>query len=197
MWTTLFGRFVGGLKARDLYEDSCIIFTGDHGEEFMEEGKLFHASHLSRMQTSPPLYYRPGAGFIGKDTPDIPISSHVDIFPTLLDLLLREQHHKHPVTTLFDGESIFKKDRFPFVVVGRQNWGRNPVEFFLHNGKEKVTFKRRNVSTTKGERTLLRVVSVKDEYDKVIPIASEEVETYVRTRYGKALSRLFTSRENS
>ncbi|HPE85223.1 MAG TPA: sulfatase-like hydrolase/transferase, partial [Chlamydiales bacterium] len=40
----LVGSFKYALHKRGLYKNAVIAFTGDHGEEFYEEGNLFHAS---------------------------------------------------------------------------------------------------------------------------------------------------------
>ncbi|NGX51464.1 MAG: Inner membrane protein YejM, partial [Chlamydiae bacterium] len=135
---SLFGRVIQKLKSKKLYDDAVIIFTGDHGEEFFEEGQLFHASHLSLMQTQPPIYYKLGDNSRAKDI-DIKktLTSHIDIFPTILDYLVGEQ----PFFKLFHGESIFKDKRFPYVVTGRFNGPRSPEEFFIHDGLRKFTLR--------------------------------------------------------
>ncbi len=134
---SLFGKVMGKLKEKELYDDALILFTADHGEEFFEEGQLFHASHLSAMQTEPPLYMKLGDNKRLKalKTDEI-VTSHVDIFPTLIDYLLGEQPYP-----FFDGESLFKKERFPFVITGRFNGPRAPEEFFIHDGKFKCTLR--------------------------------------------------------
>lgn len=54
---SLFGRFLTALESD---KDALVVITGDHGEEFYEQGHLFHASHLSYPQVHVPLYYRLG-----------------------------------------------------------------------------------------------------------------------------------------
>lgn len=182
---SLFGRFVRRLREKGVYDDACILFTGDHGEEFMEEGRLFHASHLSRMQTSPPIYYKPGSGMSGDRKSEVTLSSHVDIFPTLFDLLTGREL----LPELFDGESLFRSNRFPFTVSGRQNWGRNPHEFFFHTGEEKVTL--RHLPGKKGVgQAVLRIIALKDANDK--SKNPKELESYILNRYGRAFDRFFT-----
>ncbi|WP_194847145.1 sulfatase-like hydrolase/transferase [Candidatus Neptunochlamydia vexilliferae] len=134
---SLFGQVVNRLKEKGLYDDALILFTADHGEEFFEEGQLFHASHLSAMQTEPPLYMKLGDNKRLKTVKtDEIITSHVDIFPTLIDYLLGEQPYP-----FFDGESLFKEGRFPFVITGRFNGPRAPEEFFIHDGTLKCTLR--------------------------------------------------------
>lgn len=191
---SLFGEMMSCLKEKKLYDNACIVFTGDHGEEFFEEGQLFHASHLSAMQTRTPIYYKIGDNSCTENWESKGIlSSHVDIFPTILDRLIGEQ----AFFSLFDGESIFKKQRFPFVISSRHNGGRNPFEFFLHNGKEKVILRlpwNKDIHHFTG----LEILSIKDLSDKTINIGTfQQIESYVQDRYAEVLNRFFRDPKGS
>jgi len=77
----LFGEMIQVLKDKGLYEDSIIIFTSDHGEEFYEFGEFGHNTSFSKAQINSP--------FIIKYPHEEPkvinhLSSHVDVVPTLL-----------------------------------------------------------------------------------------------------------------
>lgn len=134
----LFGRVMNTLKEKGLYDEGVVIFTGDHGEEFFEEGQLFHASHLSSMQTEPPIYMKLGNNQRAKECEvDELVTSHVDIFPTILDYLMGRE----TFSAAFDGESVFKRERKDYVVTGRFNGPRRPEEFFITNGEEKAIFR--------------------------------------------------------
>lgn len=134
----LFGNVMNTLREKGLYDEGVVIFTGDHGEEFFEEGQLFHASHLSSMQTEPPIYMKLGNNQRARECEvDELVISHVDIFPTVLDYLMGRQ----AFSTAFDGESVFKRKRKDFVVTGRFNGPRRPEEFFITNGEEKCIFR--------------------------------------------------------
>lgn len=186
---SLFGKMIASLKEKGLYEESLIVFTGDHGEEFFEEGRLFHASHLSRMQTEPPIYYKLGKRKEHErvESKNI-VSSHVDIFPTLLESLVGEKKF----FDFFDGESIFKKKRFPFVVTVRHNGGRNPCEFFIHDGKRKMVAKLGSAHSKE-----IEIIALKDLEDRDIPTSDfQEVDLYIRSHYAEAINRLFSGTEN-
>ena len=45
-WDGQFGRLLDGLKERGLYDDTLIIVTSDHGEEFGEHGGFWHGTTL-------------------------------------------------------------------------------------------------------------------------------------------------------
>ena len=52
----LFLKIINKLKEKGLYENSIIIYTSDHGQEFFEFGKLGHNSSFSKYQTKDKLY---------------------------------------------------------------------------------------------------------------------------------------------
>ncbi len=52
---TQLGRFFDMLKGRKLYDNSMIIITSDHGQEFNEHGYLYHGSMLHDEITRIPL----------------------------------------------------------------------------------------------------------------------------------------------
>jgi len=81
------GRVLDGLRQRGLDDRTLIVATGDHGQEFNENGLNYwgHDSNFSRYQVSVPLIARwPGrsAGLIEHRT------SHYDVVPTLLEEVL-------------------------------------------------------------------------------------------------------------
>jgi arylsulfatase A-like enzyme len=81
-----FGQFISFLKKNGLYENSIIVFTADHGEQFLEHGGLAHGSSIYNEEIHIPLIVRfPNGEFAGLQT-DLPVSE-VDIFPTILDHL--------------------------------------------------------------------------------------------------------------
>lgn len=176
---SLFGKVMNHLKAKGSYEDSIIVFTGDHGEEFFEEGQMFHATHLSHMQTEPPLYYKLG-DHRGKMSV---VTSHMDIFPTLIDYVVGE----HPIRDMLHGESVFKKGRWPYVISARYNLGRAPYEFFIHNGKEKMIMRFKEQKEIFRAKAL-EIINLKDKNDNVLPIENDEIQGH----FQKALSHLFS-----
>jgi len=77
----LFGEMIEVLKKKGLYENSIIIYTSDHGEEFYEYGAYGHNSAFNRAQVQSPLIIKfPGQAPKVINT----ITSHVDVVPTLL-----------------------------------------------------------------------------------------------------------------
>ncbi len=76
-----FGRLLDALAAQDMLDDTVIVFTSDHGEEFLEHGGLAHGQTLHREALHVPLVMRRpgGAGAVVDD-----VAQHVDVYPTVL-----------------------------------------------------------------------------------------------------------------
>ena len=119
----LFGSFIFFLKEKKIYEDSIIVLTGDHGEEFFEENSLFHGSHLNRYQLSVPIMCK----FKDPPTHQNKIASHMDIFPSILDFLTQRKD----VISLFDGFSFFDMQRPVFTIATAQNANLAPENIAL------------------------------------------------------------------
>lgn len=71
--------FVATLKRQNMYEDSLIIVTGDHGEDFFERNFLFHNSLLDA-NIRPGLIVKPPADS-DLDIPDD--ANTIDFYPTI------------------------------------------------------------------------------------------------------------------
>lgn len=80
-------EFTSWLKAQGRYDDAIIIITGDHGEEFKEQGSWFHGTMLNEPQTRVPILIKwPKSAPQGRG-PRVAQASHLDLLPTLLDAL--------------------------------------------------------------------------------------------------------------
>ncbi|NGX56424.1 MAG: hypothetical protein K1060chlam5_00664, partial [Candidatus Anoxychlamydiales bacterium] len=120
----LFNEAINSMEKNNLLKDSIIVFTSDHGEEFYEEKSIFHGSQLNEYQLSVPIIYK-----LNSDKKlNANISSHIDIFPTILDTL----SNKETFDDLFDGKSIFSKHRKNYVISANQNGSYTPNEIIFH-----------------------------------------------------------------
>ena len=117
-----FGILVDFLKKENLYNNTIIIFTSDHGEEFGEHGMMgWHGHALYDEQLKVPLIIKfPDSKYasriIGEQTRSI------DILPTLLDIL------DIPASETFEGVSLIswlkrKKNKEIFAVSQQDNSG--------------------------------------------------------------------------
>lgn len=83
-WDREFGMFLGFLESQGLLENTVVMVTSDHGEEFFEHGGLLHGYTLYEEQLHVPLVIR------APDFEPRKISSvtrSVDVLPTMLELL--------------------------------------------------------------------------------------------------------------
>ena len=78
------GRVLERLRSLELYEDSLVILTADHGEEFGDHGRLGHAHSLYQELVHVPLLVKyPGSEPLVAEDP----VALVDLYPTLLEFL--------------------------------------------------------------------------------------------------------------
>ncbi|MEZ4434837.1 MAG: sulfatase-like hydrolase/transferase [bacterium] len=81
---TELGRLFDGLRARGLWDDTVIVITADHGDEFGDHGHRFHGRTLYEEMVHVPLILRvPGVEARALPTP----IGQMELAPTLLDLL--------------------------------------------------------------------------------------------------------------
>jgi membrane-anchored protein YejM (alkaline phosphatase superfamily) len=133
----LIGRVLAALRQSGGLEQSIVVVTGDHGEEFGECGQMLHGSALTYPQLEVPLLIR---------LPEYPqssklrIASHVDIFPTIFDYL----KVKGSFLKMLSGYSLIG-DNPPSWSVAAQNGyvpkpGFFPLGLAIDLGDEKLVF---------------------------------------------------------
>jgi hypothetical protein len=84
----LLGKILNHLKKTGALENTWVIVTGDHAEEFNENAAGFwgHGSNFTRWQTHTPLLvHAPGQTTVQREQR---VSSHQDIVPTLMENVL-------------------------------------------------------------------------------------------------------------
>lgn len=76
------GRFFEALEARGMWDESLVVLTSDHGEEFFEHGGFEHGHDVfDEVVRVPLIVWGPG---VGSGTESTPVSI-ADIAPTILD----------------------------------------------------------------------------------------------------------------
>jgi arylsulfatase A-like enzyme len=86
------------LKRKGMWERTLIVLTGDHGQAFYEHGFVMHGSQIFNEVMKVPLIVRAPELQPGLETRP---AQHVDVPPSILDLL------GLPVHPSFQGESLF------------------------------------------------------------------------------------------
>jgi len=79
------GRLMEHLTVLGLTDETLVVFTGDHGEEFLEHGRSFHGQSVyGELIDVPLILRRPGSIPAGRRVADNVES--IDVMPTLLTL---------------------------------------------------------------------------------------------------------------
>jgi arylsulfatase A-like enzyme len=79
------GQLFDWLKAEELYDDTLIVLTGDHGEEFQEHGGWWHGQTLYQEQIAVPLIIKyPQQARAGSVV--VELARSLDLAPTILDV---------------------------------------------------------------------------------------------------------------
>lgn len=184
----LFKTFQETLNQTGNWEDSVIVFTGDHGEEFNESGCIFHTSHLSLPQLDIPLYVKLGKSF-EETSPDCRRkASHIDVFPTLLHYLTG----KNVWASFFQGESLLDTQKKDYTIGIRSNASLAPYEFYIQRGPYRATlefFQREDIFHSQ----LLKIQSIVNEKEERISFSS----AFFQQQFGEALDQLFPLQEQN
>lgn len=179
----LFGALKRTLKTQDFWDSSIVIFTGDHGEEFFENGNLFHASGLCKWQTHVPLYYKLGNTEKILDKVSTELTSHLDIFPTVLHYIQGKDFSPEP----YHGQSVLMNQKVPYVISARYNASRTPYEFFIHNGRFKILTRFSNERRIFDSKEL-KILSISNDKDERIEYSSE----IIKEQFHDAIHHLFS-----
>lgn len=111
----LVGQTLDTLKAQGLMDDTIVVVTGDHGQEFNDLGLNYwgHNGDFSRYQTQVPMIVHwPGVTEPGQRVERL--TSHFDLAPTLLDRALGVDN-AFAATSV--GHDLFEPaDRLPLVM---------------------------------------------------------------------------------
>ena len=80
-----FGALRQGLVERGMDKDTALVLLADHGEGFLEHKGMGHAfGHWAELTNVPLIFFLPG---LAKGTTIETVVSHVDVVPTLVDLM--------------------------------------------------------------------------------------------------------------
>jgi arylsulfatase A-like enzyme len=125
------GRLLEYLRTRDLYAESLIIVTADHGEEFSDHGGWGHGQSLYNELLHVPLVIKyPKSAGVGRGRTDGALASLVDVTPTIRDVLGADWG---PAS--LRGRSLQRPERAPSALFARNH--RPPLRA-LYQGEDKL-----------------------------------------------------------
>ncbi len=180
----LIGDFFQQLKNKNLYDDAIIAITGDHGEEFFEEGALFHGTHLNHYQTSVPLFFK----FPAKKQKKIQTqeATHLNLFPSILDYLT----NLSDFSSLFDGQSIFSSVRWPYRITVTHNGPDTPCEFAIEGKGTKLQLRFPPNSNIYNQSSL-EIIDIKTSPE------NETLDAYIEAHFPNAIPSLLEKKEKT
>lgn len=176
-----FAQFWEYFVQSGLFRNTILILTADHGDEHGERGLVGHASttlagHLHREVIELPFFYWLPARLQQEGAlHEPPLSSHIDIMPSLLAALGLEPAEKLPGNNLF-------AERSQVVWTGMTSSGgfaeRDPqhIEYFMYGvqqGKWKLLWKR--YASGAGEVYLYDTVDDEREMHNLAPARPDKV----------------------
>ena len=80
-------RLFAHLRQTDVYDETLVVITSDHGEEFWEHGAAGHGFGLYDEQLRVPLVIKPPAGEKVRYAAQDVVAGSIDVMPTILDYL--------------------------------------------------------------------------------------------------------------
>jgi arylsulfatase A-like enzyme len=78
------GRLLSHLEQRGDLENTVVVFTADHGEEFLDHGRWGHTTRLYDEVIRVPLFIRFPDGTMGRESQPVAL---IDVVPTILGAL--------------------------------------------------------------------------------------------------------------
>ena len=116
------GELFERLKELGVYDRSLIVFTSDHGEEFLEHGLLLHRQNHEEVAHVPLIVKLPRGRFAGRRIPSL--AATVDVMPTILDVLGIEPPEEIQGVSLLPAITGEGAPRRAVHVWGRGSWQR-------------------------------------------------------------------------
>jgi len=152
------GQLFDQLEEHGLYENSIVVLTSDHGEEFREHGLFLHGTHFQECVSVPLIVRTPGR--IDPSTTER-LVSHVDLASTLLQLCGIE-------SSRVGGRSFA-----PLIARGIDTKRRNPIFFDGQDGALGVRLGDWKLVESRGETFLFDLASDPAEQRNLIDTQPE------------------------
>lgn len=122
-------RLIGELKKSGAWDNTIVVFTGDHGEEFFEDNKYGHNSGLNTYQTHVPfIMHVPGHAPVIVNK----LTSHLDVFQTILDMMQSPPE----IQANYQGTNLLTAGSNP-VTIGMAHYQR-PQSYAILNGDRRT-----------------------------------------------------------
>jgi len=130
------GKLFGYLERRDLLKNTLVVLTGDHGESLGEHGELTHSYFAYNSTLWVPLIIAAPELGTGRLSDYV---CHVDIFPTICDILKADKPtflQGASLLPLMRGKKIEKRAIYFESLAPYYNTGAAPLQGFIEEGKK-------------------------------------------------------------
>jgi len=166
-----FGDLIEQLKSMNLYNNTIIIVTSDHGEEFDEHGMIGMHGHTLYNE----ILHVPLIVYVPKLKPGVEqkLVRSIDIAPTILALLDIERPGTFEGRSLFDEEqvhAISERDaKTVAFAVQTQAW-----KYYIDPSKDFESFFNLNTDPFEQQNAIKQHASIKNEYIEIYNKAISE-----------------------
>lgn len=171
------GNFLDYLQ-KEKDNDGIVAFTGDHGEEFWEEGLLGHSrTNYINPRVRVPFYLCSLKNTKKPIHKTVKLSSHVDIFPTLLNILQDNINLDQ-----FNGKNLYDPNLAqirPYIVITPPQflYEKNNIGIITEQDKYWVN----NSDHQMKKLTLIRKSNLDDQESKVAETPSQSIIAQFKT----------------
>jgi len=172
-------KFLSYIEEKGLYDETIIIFTGDHGESLGQHGEITHAYFAYNTTLQVPLIISVPGVKPGRIEQYV---SHVDIFPTVCDALkIKAPSFLHGTSLLpaLKGKKIVKKPIYFEAMYPYYSRGWAPLNGYIANG---VKFT---------ESPIPELYNIEQDFDELKNLAEEKKLDKYRKQLVKIIKEQF------
>jgi arylsulfatase A-like enzyme len=179
------GRVVDYLRSNGLLENTLVVFTGDHGEEFLDHGDMGHGGYLYDTHLHVPLLVGSADG--GPKTSHGTVS-HLDVPPTILEAVgidIPDSFLGTSIWPAIHANAELNRDRIPIQAfrgprtdVVDFDKGTLRLGFRTDERKFVMNFEGK-LATSKGTPELYDLIQDPNETENIAPDCPGEVDEFV------------------
>lgn len=185
----LLGLFFSYLDEQELFDESLIIVTSDHGEHFGEHGRAYHQFSLFEELINVPLIVK-WPGQCAGEVSDM-LTSLVDLAPTVIeatDTDIPECMQGKPLKNVTDREFVFSEYAGPYPPLRKRLCEFDSFRKYDKGLQSIRSNSHKLILDSNGERTLYELT------DGEYPIDNDEVIDELTSKLKESLKRLPTEK---
>ena len=164
---------ISTLKKLNIYDNTIIVITGDHGESLGEHGLLGHGHDFFDQLIHVPLIIKLPNSETNKEV--MTLVQSIDLLPTIFDLLGVK------IAYYVEGKSLF-----PLIQNGTTNtvneyvYGQNRTRAYLRSPKWKLIVDRSELGKKRSNND--RLFDIKNDPEEMVDLQNSQIEVYNNLR---------------